>query len=288
VSVDLHTHTTHSDGTLGPAELVDLARKKSLTAIAITDHDITSGNDEAISRGKELEIKVIPGIELSVTFDLPGNGHLHILGLFIDPHHTHLNQTLQNIRLERSKRNQKILNRLKELGKPISSDDLSFEGGIGSVGRPHIATVMVKMGYVKNNREAFNRFLKKGSPAYFDRVRLTANQAIDLIHLAGGIAIIAHPTSLGFSSLKDTGEYFLHLKKMGLDGFEAYSSGQDDYTRQQLLSFARDNNMVVSGGSDFHGSLIPAIDLGSGRGDLNIPDQVYWDLLNYWKEKNMK
>ena len=119
MSVDLHTHTTHSDGTLGPAELVDLARKKSLTAIAITDHDITSGNDEAISRGKELEIKVIPGIELSVTFDLPGNGHLHILGLFIDPHHTHLNQTLQDIRLERTKRNQKILNRLKELGKPI-------------------------------------------------------------------------------------------------------------------------------------------------------------------------
>jgi len=285
VSVDLHTHTTHSDGTFGPAELVDQARKKNLTAIAITDHDITSGNDEAISRGKASGIKVIPGIELSVDADLPGKGHLHILGLFIDPHHSHLNQTLKNLRFERSKRNQKILNRLKELDKPISADELTVEAGTGSVGRPHIAAAMVKKGYIKSSREAFRRYLTKGAVAYIDRVRLTVNQVIDLIHLAGGIAIVAHPTSLGFSSLEATGEYLLQLKKIGLDGFEAYCSGHDESFRRHMLQFARDNNMLVSGGSDFHGSIKPEIKLGSGRGDLDIPDQVYWDLVEYWEKR---
>jgi hypothetical protein len=226
---------------------------------------------------------VVPGVELSVNYNLPGKGHLHILGLFIDPRHPLLNKSLQNLREERLKRNQKILDRLKELGKPVSRDDLNSEAGIGTVGRPHIAAVMLKKGYVKNIREAFQRFLKSGAPAYFDRMRLNADQAIDLIHLAGGIAIVAHPLSLGFSSFKAAEEYILQLKITGLDGIEVYCSGQEEKIRQTMIQFARENTMVVSGGSDFHGTVKPDLHLGSGKGDLDIPDQVYKDLVNYWE-----
>jgi predicted metal-dependent phosphoesterase TrpH len=285
MSVDLHTHTIHSDGTFKPAELINLAYQKNLYAIAITDHDITTGNKEAISYGKELGIKVVPGVELSVDYDLPGKGHLHMLGLFIDPNHPLLNQTLKNLRLERSKRNQKILNRLGELNIPLSQEEVSNEAGFGTVGRPHFAAAMIKKGYVKNIRQAFHHFLKKGAPAYFDRVRLNANQVIDLIHLAGGIAIIAHPTSLGFSSLKAAEKYIIQLQTIGLDGIEVYCSGQDESLREHMLNFARQNNMVVSGGSDFHGSVKPDLQLGSGKGDLDIPDQVYQDLVAYWEKK---
>ena len=283
MSVDLHTHTTHSDGTFTPTELINLAHEKILTAIAITDHDITSGIEEAISYSDKSGIKVVPGVELSVNYNFPGKGHLHILGLFIDPRHPLLNKTLQNLRGERLKRNQKILDRLKELGKPVSQDDLHREAGIGTVGRPHIAAVMLKKGYVGNIREAFHRFLKSGAPAYFDRMRLNADQAIDLIHLAGGIAIVAHPLSLGFSSFKAVGEYLLQLKNIGLDGIEVYCSGQRENIRQSMIQFARENTMVVSGGSDFHGTVKPDLQLGSGKGDLDIPDQVYTDLVNYWE-----
>jgi predicted metal-dependent phosphoesterase TrpH len=286
VSVDLHTHTIHSDGTLTPKELVTLAGQKKLSAIAITDHDITSGNVETLSYGKEIGIKVVPGVELSVDYPLPGNGHLHILGLFIDPNHPLLNKSLQNLRHERLKRNIKILNRLRELGREISEEDLTTEAGVGTVGRPHIAAAMVKKGYVKSIREAFHLFLKKGSPAYFDRVRLQVDQAIDLIHLSGGIAIIAHPVSLGFSSFRDACAYILELKKIGLDGLEVYCSGQEERKIQEMLKFARNNALVVSGGSDFHGSVKPEIQLGTGRGKLNVPDQVYFDLVKYCENIN--
>lgn len=285
MSVDLHTHTTHSDGTLGPVELVKLAKEKNLYAIAITDHDITSANNEVISLGNEFGIKVVAGVELSVNYDLPGNGHLHIVGLFIDPNHALLNQTLQNFRSERLIRNQKILNRLKELNMPLSQDELRNESDIGTVCRPHIAEAMVKRGYVKNIPEAFHLYLQKGMPAYFDRMRLNANQVIDLIHLAGGIAIMAHPSSLGLSTLKAAEEYIIQLKTLGLDGIEVYCSGQDELFRQELLKFSRQNNMVVSGGSDYHGSVKPDIQLGSGMGDLDVPDQVYLDLVEYWNKR---
>jgi predicted metal-dependent phosphoesterase TrpH len=286
VSVDLHTHTKHSDGTLGPAELVRLAHAKNLTAIAVTDHDITCGNTDAISHGQELGVKVVPGLELSVNSDLPAKGHLHMLGLFIDHDHPILNRSLQKLRQGRLNRNQKILNRLKELGVPISSDDLNSVSGIGAIGRPHIATAMVKKGYVKNSREAFNQYLKKGATAYFDRMRLGAEQAIDLIHLSGGIALIAHPVSLGFSSFSDAEEYIIELKNIGLDGIEVHCPGQNKETIQTMLNFAGKNDLVISGGSDYHGSVKPETQLGSGRGDLDIPDQVYWDLLDYWEKKN--
>jgi len=285
VPVDLHTHTVHSDGTFKPLELVKLARSRNLTAIAVTDHDITSGNTETISYGQELGVKVVSGVELSVDANLPANGHFHMLGLFIDQDNPILIKSLQKLRQGRQIRNKKILDRLKDLGLPISSYNLKRVSGIGAIGRPHIAAAMVKMGYVKNIREAFKRFLQKGASAYFDRMRLGPEQAIDLIHLSGGIALIAHPVSLGFSSFKDAEEYILKLKSIGLDGIEVHCSGQNKKTAQAMMRFARENDFVVSGGSDFHGSVKPAIQVGSGYGNLDVPDQVYWDLVRYWEEK---
>jgi predicted metal-dependent phosphoesterase TrpH len=282
VSVDLHTHTTYSDGTFTPSDLVNLAKLKSLTAIAITDHDITSGNREALSRGKEIGIEVVPGVELSVDYPLPQKGHLHLLGLFIDPDNNALKKSLQIIRQARTKRNYKILKRLTELGKEVTKNELTNEAGDGSVGRPHIATIMVKKGYVKTIKEAFQHYLKNGAPAYFDRLRIPVTQAIDLIHVAGGIAILAHPSSLGFSSFEQMGIYIMQLKEIGLDGIEVWCPGQDEQMMHKMLTFARANLMVVSGGSDFHGNAKPEQQLGS----VDVPDQVYIDLVKYYESKN--
>jgi len=285
LSVDLHTHTTHSDGTSAPTELIALADQKKLSAIAITDHDITSANREALDIGQQFGIKVVPGVELSVDFPLPNKGHLHLLGLFIDPTNSPLNKTLRALRQGRDIRNQKILDKLKELGKEVSPDELINEAGYGSVGRPHIAAMLLKNGYVKTIRQAFDLYLKKGAPAYFDRRRLRVDESIRMIHHAGGIAILAHPWSLGFSSLAETCASILKLKEMGLDGIEAYWSNQGEIRTEELLKFARNEQLLVSGGSDFHGDVKPEIHLGTGRGDLDVPDQVYWDLMDYWDRK---
>ena len=275
--VDLHTHTTHSDGSLSPTELVALARKKNLSAIAITDHDILSANKEASTISKDLELKVIAGVELSVDFPLPQMGHLHIVGLFIDPENNDLNKALSSLRNNRLKRNQNILNLLKKLNKEVTADELNLEAGVGSIGRPHIAEAMMKKGYVKSRKEAFDLYLQKGAPAYVDRMRLPADQAIELIHQAGGITILAHPQSLGYKSLTEAGDTILKLKNLGLDGIEVYNSGQDSQLTTQKLTFAREHHLVVSGGSDFHGNVKPEFHLGSA----NVPDWVYEELVNY-------
>jgi hypothetical protein len=280
VSVDLHIHTTHSDGTFSPADIVHLAKQQCISALAITDHDITSGNREAMDAGKDIGIHVIPGVELSVDYMLPQKGHLHLLGLFIDPDDRLLNLTLQSLRQARDKRNRKILYRLTKLGKKITMDELMEEAGGGSVGRPHIARIMVRKGYVQSFVEAFQRYLKNGAPAYVDRMRLSISQAIDLIHAAGGIAILAHPTSLGFASFEGLRAYILELKAIGLDGIEAYCAGQDKALIQKMLTFARKNKLMVSGGSDFHGDVKPDQQLGSP----DIPDQVYLELVDYWNQ----
>jgi predicted metal-dependent phosphoesterase TrpH len=281
LAVDLHTHTTYSDGTCSPSDLLDLAIGKNLKAIAITDHDITSANSEALLIGKKSGIEVIPGVELSVDYPNPYHGHLHLVGLFIDPDNETLNKSLQIVRQARDKRNHKIVARLNELNMDISYIDLVTLAGQGAVGRPHIARMMVDKGYVSSVTEAFQRFLKNGAPAYFDRMRLAVDQAIGLIHQAGGIAIIAHPTTLGFPTFDELSESILQLKDRGLDGFEVFCADHTAKSISQMLEFAGEHQLVVSGGSDFHGDVKPEQDLGS----VEVPDWVYRDLVAYWKIK---
>ena len=281
MAVDLHTHTTHSDGTCSPSELLNRAIEKKLKAIAITDHDTTSGNSEALLIGKKSDVKVIPGVELSVDYPNSYHGHLHLLGLFIDPDNDSLNESLQLLRQERHKRNQNILARLKEFGINISPEELVSLAGQGAVGRPHIARIMVKKGYVSSVTDAFQHYLKNGAPAYFDRMRLPVDQAIGLIHHAGGISILAHPNTLAFSTFNELSHTILELKDRGLDGFEAYCADHSVKTISEMLEFARDHQMMVSGGSDFHGDVKPQQDLGS----VEVPDRVYHDLVSYWENR---
>jgi predicted metal-dependent phosphoesterase TrpH len=285
MAIDLHTHTTHSDGTFTPENLLKLAKEQQLSAISITDHDIATANEEGLYYSKKLGLNYIPGVELSIRHELPGSGHLHILGLFIDHKDHNLNKALDYLRDERSKRNQIILTRLEELGKPISMEELQQEAGEGSVCRPHIASLMMKKGYVLDVKEAFRQFLTNGAPAYVEKEKLEAARAIELIHNAGGMAVISHPISLGHQLYADIADEIITLKKMGLEGIEVYYPSHSKNINNWLQKFARDNDLLMTGGSDFHGAVKPEIQLGTGYGDLVVPDQVYWDLMAYMDQR---
>lgn len=286
MAVDLHTHTTHSDGTFTPVALVKKAKELKLSALAITDHDIVSANNEAIASGQEWGIPVIPGVELSIAYDLPGSGHMHLLGFFIDYDYPQLKKTLKYLCDERVRRAEKISACLRELGMSITVEEIIESAGGGSVGRPHVASLLVKKKYVSTFADAFRLYLKKGAPAHVKKVKLNAEEAIKLIKDAGGIVFIAHPISLNFPVYKDIGKEILKLKKIGLDGIELYHPGHNAYFTHWLENFADENDLMISGGSDFHGDVKPETKLGSGNGNLEVADQVYHDLVDYHKKKN--
>ena len=286
MAVDLHTHTIYSDGTLTPADLVKKAKELQLSAIAVTDHDSVSANKEAILSGLKYGVPVIPGVELSIAYDLPGSGHMHLLGFFIDYDHPQLKKTLQYLRDERLRRMEKISACLRELGISITMEEIIEFAAGGSLGRPHVAALLVSKKYVSTMREAFHHYLKKGAPAYVKKVKLNVQEAIRLIKDAGGMVFIAHPISLNFPIYKDIGVEILKLRKIGLDGIELYHPGHNPYFTHWLKNFADQNEFLISGGSDFHGAVKPENKLGSGNGSLNVDDQVYYDLVAYHKKKN--
>ena len=193
-TVDLHTHTTASDGDLSPTELVARAHAAGLTAIAVTDHDTTAGLHEALEAGKRIGLEVVPGIELSAEV---GRGQCHLLGFLIDPDNEPLLSRLRYVVDMRNNRNSHIIDRLRnELGFDITLDEVEVIAGGDIVARPHFARVMVNKGYVSSMQEAFDIFLGKGGRAYVERVRLSPPEAIALIHGAGGVAVLAHPNNL--------------------------------------------------------------------------------------------
>ena len=281
--VDLHTHTTHSDGTLSPAALVRLANEEGLTALAVTDHDVTTANQEALEAAKDLDLTVVPGVELSIDHELPPGGHMDIIGLFIDHRHPDLNERLDFLRSERRVRNDRILEKLNDLGINLSAEDVRRAAGEGSMGRPHIARVLVDQNHVGSIDEAFQRYLKNGAPAFVEKAKLTVIDAIALIHRAGGLAILAHPFSLGFSTYRDLSGEISTLKKIGLHGLETYYPSYSKDMSRSLRRIASENGLLESGGSDFHGANKPYIQLGSGAGNLIVPDTVYEKLQAFWR-----
>ena len=277
---DLHVHTIFSDGTYSPEQVIVEASILGFSAIAITDHDILDGIELAIAAGDQYGVEVIPGVELSAEYKLPAKGHLDILGLFIDHKNVALNQALDYLRAERAKRSEKILDKLAEIGIRLSLHEVR-EASDGSAGRPHIAGVLMKRGYVDSVDQAFQKYLKKGAPAFVDKQKLPAVECIKLITEAGGISIIAHPFSLGYSTYDDLGQEILNLKGLGLHGIECYYSNYTDTASRWLREFADKHTMFISGGSDFHGSVKPDIQLGTGPGNLHVPDEVYEELCNF-------
>jgi predicted metal-dependent phosphoesterase TrpH len=266
-----------------PTELVQEAKQLGLRAIALTDHDTIDGIPEFLQAGKALDIETVPGVEISVDTKLPQNGHMHMLGLFIDPNDPGLKSKLHYLRNHRNERAEKILTKLKQLGAEVSLEELQQEAGEGSIGRPHIAKILLRKGIVSSLQEAFDLYLAKGKPAYVDKIKFDEENAISLIKGAGGLAILAHPHLMNYSRFEETSEKILQLQEMGLDGFEVYYSGLVKNYTDQLIQLAEQHDFVVSGGSDYHGKNKENIRMGTGKNDLNISDEVYLNLKERWE-----
>ncbi len=277
--IDLHTHSACSDGSLSPSRLIDLFKQYDVRVLALTDHDTIDGLDEARSYGRQIGVQVVNGVELSIEYpSLKGRAHLHLLGLFIDDSNGELRQKLDRLRQARKRRGIKIVNKLQQLGVGISQKELDEYAAGASIGRPHIAHLLLQKGYVQSVAQAFRDYLSKDKPAYVPKEKLKIKPAIDVIHQAGGLAILAHPISLGYTKYPRFGEEIIKLQALGLDGIEAYYPSHDRYFTQWLIDFAAQNDLAVSGGSDFHGDAKPDIKPAIGFGNLKIPFSVYENL----------
>lgn len=268
--IDLHVHSTFSDGSLTPAQLVERAAEVGLTAIALTDHDCTDGLDLFLAASASARVIGITGVEISA--DVP-RGTMHVLGYCMDHTDAGLNEALRKICHGREIRNRAILDKLNGLGLKLAWEDVAKFAGEDVVGRPHFAQALVEKGLVNSVRAAFEKYLAKGKPAYEDRFRFSPADCIVAITNAGGIAALAHPFTLELNG-KNLREYVAELKDMGLQGIEAYYSEHSDRQLEEYLDIARDLGLVITGGSDFHGDINPKIALGKGFGSLKVPDEL--------------
>lgn len=272
--VDLHTHTTASDGTDTPAQLMALAKEAGLAAVAVTDHDTVSGLDEAEAAGRELGVELVRGCELSCTTDM---GEMHILGLWLPHDIAPVQEKLRWLQQKRTERNVAIVDRLQVLGLDISMDEVLREAGGESVGRPHIAAVLLRKGYVRNSREVFQKYLGSGGRAYIPRTVLGAEEAVHLLASQGATVSLAHPLHWKISP-DNLAKLVARLKDAGLSAIEAWYSEHSAADVRVCLELARRFDLGVSGGSDYHGSNKPAIALGVGYGSLRVYKSVLDDL----------
>jgi hypothetical protein len=262
--VDLHIHSTASDGRFSPVEIVAKAAGLGLTVIALTDHDTTDGIPSARAAADDFPgLRVIPGVELSADF---AQGEVHILGYFIDDTHQELRAGLEAMRNSRSERAREMIVKLDNLGVHIEWPRVQEIAGSGSVGRPHLALAMLEKGYVGSFREAFTNYIGRGAPAYAERRKVTPVEAVELILRAGGLPVLAHPLFIN-----DWQGMVVELKGAGLVGIEAYYDG---YTAQEIDSLrvmADKHDLITTGGSDFHG-----IDAGieTALGGVDVPMEV--------------
>ena len=273
--IDLHVHSTFSDGSYTPEELVEKAVAAGLSAMALTDHDGMRGIDRFMAACLKHGLRGIPGVEISVDFDV---GTMHMLGYFMDHTPRRIDDSLIRLRKGREERNRLILERLNTLGFPLVWDEVARFAREDVVGRPHFAQAMIGKGYVNKKDEAFDRYLGKGRPAYVDRFRFTVEESIALIRHAGGVPVLAHPFTLDLGR-KRLRALLSDLTSKGLQGIEAYYSEHSHDQQRFCLSTARDLGLVVTGGSDFHGALNPDVRQGVGFGNLNVPDALV-DLLH--------
>lgn len=268
--IDLHLHTRFSDGSLTPTEVVDLAHQAGVTAMAITDHDIVDGIPQAMEAATTPGIEVIPGVELSSRFH---EQELHVLGYFFDWQDSTFRARLAQQRRSRQVRNPQVIERLNALGLELSEEDVKTKAGADSIGRPHIAQVLVDKGYVHDTREAFDRYLKEGAPAYVPRTLSDTREVIAWIRDAGGVPVLAHPT---WTRCQGEPLYRLCscLKEAGLLGLEVFYSSHNRQQTSRYLELAKRLDLLVTGGSDFHGTANPAIQVGRGKGNLKVPDTL--------------
>jgi predicted metal-dependent phosphoesterase TrpH len=270
--VDLHLHSTASDGLLTPTQLVRAAQAKGLQAIALTDHDTVDGIEEANEAAQGSGVTVIPGVEIST--DVPGIQELHILGYHINPQHSELRERLTELTHSRLGRARQTLDRLAQAGCPLSWDHLRTLAKGGVIGRPHIAQALVDARYVDSVNDAFRRYLGRGASAYVQRKKLTPKQAIAMIRSAGGAPVLAHPSRLL--------EHIPRLVGYGLAGIEVYYPGYPQTESRFLANLARKHKLIATGGSDFHG---PGITQASDLGVVDVPWSAVDELCAYLQSR---
>ncbi|MDX1448435.1 MAG: PHP domain-containing protein [Acidimicrobiia bacterium] len=269
--IDLHTHSTCSDGSLTPTELVELAATIRLEALALTDHDTLDGIAEAREAAERTGIELIAGVEISLDWD---RGGMHLLVLWLEPGPGPLQDRLSELQDARNGRNARIVDRLNELGVEVTLDEIVEEAGEGSVGRPHFAAVMVRKGYVPDIKTAFDEYLANGRPAYMPRYRLGPEEAIDLALRSGGVPILAHAHTLGLDNRQEVEDMLDRLKRAGLVGIECHYGSYGPDERAGYLGLAERFGLLPSGGSDFHGTYKTDVALGTGSVGLPVPASI--------------
>ena len=283
MAIDLHVHSTKSDGTLTPKELVSLADKINLSAFALTDHDTTEGLDEAMKYTSQTGVKLIPGIEFSTEYS---GRDIHILGLFINHRESDFLKRLNDFRDSRLLRNEKMCKKLREEGGiDITYELLKAENPDSVITRSHYATFLYKHGYVNSRNEAFDRYIGDHCKYFVPRQKVTPAQAIKLVRDNGGVSVLAHPT-LYHMTKKQIRELVMDLKASGLEGIEGiystYSASEENY----IQSLAREFSLLISGGSDFHGDAKPSLELGTGYGKLHIDDSILEPFYEYMENRH--
>ena len=267
--IDLHTHSTVSDGTDPPSVIPALAAAAGCSAVALTDHDRLDGVPEAAAAAAAAGVRLVPGCEISS----PHTGTLHLLVYFVEPGDGPLQVELVRLQRVRDDRNRLMAERLAGLGLPVTYEEIEAEsGGIGT-GRPHAAAVLVRKGLAASINDAFDRYLAKGRPGYVEKERLEAGAAVRLARASGGVVVVAHPLSLGVDAAeldRQVGE----LAGLGVAGIEAVYGRYSPEERAALAALAGRHGLVATGGSDYHGAYKPDLAVGVGTGDLHVPDDV--------------
>lgn len=267
--IDLHTHSTCSDGTDPPERVVELAVTAGCSAVALTDHDTLSGLPRAMARAQELGITLVPGCEVSCAYE---GGSAHVLVYFAEADDGPLQAELAALRRDRVARNRELADRLRTLGLDVTYDEIVAQAaGEESAGRPHVAAVLVRHGYAESIPDAFDRWLGTGAPAYVPKARLEPAALAAAARASGAVAVLAHPLTLGL----DAGgleSAVAHLAEAGFAGIEAHYGRYSPETRAELVALAGRHDLVATGGSDYHGDVKAGLSVGTGEGDLAVPD----------------
>ena len=281
--IDLHVHSTASDGTYTPAEVAKLAKTIGLSAIALTDHDTIDGLEEFQKAGTALGIETITGIEFAALWEKHHRPEIHIVGLGFDPNHPVLSERMKDIKESRDIRNRKMCEKLSSIGLHITLDEVAANAGGEIITRAHFANVLLQKGYIAKKEDAFSRYISTGLPGYVEREFLTPELCIQTIKEAGGAAILAHPTLYGLN-MEQLEELCGELIPCGLDGIECQYSTYSPAETKAITALAEKMHLLPSGGSDFHGKNKPNIHLGSGKSNLAIT-YSFWEELKKRRQK---
>lgn len=282
--IDLHTHSYCSDGTFSPEGLVVLAKKQNLSAIALTDHDTVDGLEAFHAAGQKHAVQTISGIEFGILSELTPQTEIHILGLFIDEQNKQIAHSIEFIQNARMARNEKMRQKLCQLGLPMTEEELSKSAGGEIVTRAHFARVMLQKGYINNRAEAFSKYISPGLPGYVEREFLTPKKCIEIIRQSGGAAVLAHATLYGLN-MEQIEDLCRQLKSYGLTGMEVRHCSFSKKEEVQLEKIAARTGLAKSGGSDFHGENKPGIQLGVGKGNLKIPYSYLEELQEHTRQQ---